>query len=207
MKKHTAILIILLLTASCNFPGLGTKQPVSEGVVFSDGGQTCNNLLYPLIPGNQWIYRISSASSTSQVGITVAKVEGSQATVDMLDINTGVVTKTTADCAGTAITNFPLMTIKLIVGNYLNGELELEHLSGVFAPQNAELEDGDASWDGNFIAHGSVTAQDTEGSIKVTVEESPVELKFQTLGHEAVSVPAGTFNNALKVQRGHDRRC
>ena len=110
------------------------NQPAIPEDAFLD--QTCNNLLFPLVMGQQWVYRIYSESETSQTGLTVSKVQNNKATVDALDINTGVITKTTAECDGTAILNFPLMTIKLIVGNYLDGEIELEHVSGVFAPAN-----------------------------------------------------------------------
>jgi hypothetical protein len=149
------------------------------------------------------VYRISNQGDTSQVGLTVSTVENARATLDALDISSGVVTKTTADCDGTAILNFPLMTIKLIVGNYLNGELELEHVSGVFAPATDVLnvEDAGVTWKGDYIAHGNLSAQDSEDNLTVTISDSPVTVSWETLGREAVTVPAGTYVNALIVKR------
>ncbi len=205
MKRLFTILLIVLL-AGCNFPGKNSGAAtgdthVSPEVALVD--QTCNNLLFPLQPGRQWVYRITSQGDVSQVGITVSGVENNQAILDALDINTGVITRSTAECEGTAILSFPLMTFKLIVGNYLNGEMELEHVSGVFAPANDELhfDEGLLTWEGDYIAHGNVSAQDEEDNLTVTISDSPIKVTWTTIGYEAVTIPAGTYENALAVKR------
>lgn len=205
MKKLSVLFLVVLL-AGCNFPGKNSvtdstdQQEIPEDASLD---QTCNNLLFPLVTGQQWVYRIFSEGETSQLGLTVSEVQNNQATVDALDINTGVITKTTAECDGTTILNFPLMTIKLIVGNYLDGEIELEHVSGVFAPANDQLnaENNVVTWEGDYIAHGNVTAQDSEDNLTITLSESPIKVAWETIGRETVTVPAGTYANALMVKR------
>jgi hypothetical protein len=205
MKKFSVLLFIVLL-AGCTFPGTNSNPGSSEiQATLEDASmdQPCNNLLFPLVMGQRWVYRIYSAGETHQMGLTVSGVQKNQATVDALDIGTGALTHSIAECDGTAILNFPLMTIKLIVGNYLNGAIELEHVSGVFVPANDLLnEEMDAvTWEGDFIAHGEVTAQDSEDNLTVTLSESPIKVSWETIGREAVTVPAGTYANALTVKR------
>ena len=211
MKKISILLLIVLLTG-CNFPGKnsGTDSGDSQAVpedTFLD--QTCNNLLFPLVTGQQWVYRIYSESESSQMGLMVSGVQNNQATVDALDIDTGVITKTTAECDGTAILNFPLMTIKMIVGNYLDGEIELEHVSGVFAPANDLLnaENGVVTWEGDYIAHGNVSAQDSEDNLTITLSESPIKVAWETIGREAITVPAGTYAKCPHSKTHDDTGC
>jgi len=174
---------------------------------------TCANPLYPLVPGYQWIYQVSGEqeSDPGKIGLTVEKVEENKATVNALDMTTGVITQTIAECDGTAILNYPSMTLDMILSGYLEGEINTEYVSGVFSPSFEDFiaNNWALTWDGDYIAQGDICVQDEENQMTVIIKDSPVHLDWETAEndtpvHETVTVPAGTFENALKVTRDMD---
>jgi hypothetical protein len=174
---------------------------------------TCANPLYPLVPGYQWIYQVSGEqeSEPSKIGLTVEKIEENKATVNALDMATGVITQTIAECDGTAILNYPSMTLDMILSSYLEGEINTEYVSGVFSPSFEDFiaNNWALTWDGDYIARGDIRVQDEENQMTVIIKDSPVHLNWNTAEngtpvYETVTVPAGTFENALKVNREMD---
>jgi len=213
-----AILAIMAVTLACGATGTPTTvedaappllQPVATNT--PDYSDPCANVLYPFIPGRQWIYQKISVDEsiatpdplTSKFGISVESVSNSQATLNALDLATGAATRTTADCQEGAITNFPLMTLGSLFGSYLAGDIAVEYVSGVYAPSIIELEASawDMEWVGEYIVSGDVTLASEGDAITVTLSNSPVTLTWQNAGQETVTVPAGTYENAYKVTR------
>jgi len=170
----------------------------------------CSNPLYPLITGNQWIYQISSAEADepSRIGLTIEKVDENQATINSLDMTTGIITQTIAECDGTAIKNFPMMTLSMILGGYLDGDINTGYISGIFSPSTQELSTSNwvMAWEGDYITQGNLEVQYEEEQMTVIIKDSPLHLNWNSGEngapvYETVSVAAGTFENALKVRR------
>ena len=174
---------------------------------------TCANPLYPLVPGYQWIYQVSSEQENEpgKIGLTVEKIEENKATVNALDMATGIITQTIAECDGTAIQNYPMMSLSMILSGYLDGEINTEYVSGVFSPPYEDFVTNNwaLTWDGDYIAQGDIRVQDEENQVTIIIQDSPVHLNWNsaengTPVYETVTVPAGTFENALKVTREMD---
>lgn len=175
----------------------------------------CDNVFYPLVPGNQWVYRVNQeeteiavtpdpADNANQLGITVASVENSQATLDSMEMSTGVITQTLVECENGAIKNFPLLTLSIIFGDQVNGSVNAEYQDGVFAPPQADLVSKDwiHTWEGNYLLKGNFQAQSEEDMVTLTIADSPLKLLWETEGiREPVEVPAGSFPNAIRVER------
>ena len=115
-----------------------TTQPTEEPVFVDalvqpppiDSGP-CGNVLYPMIPGNEWIYQITTSEDSSQIGVTVTQVNGNQATLNALYLDNGITSETTIDCDDGAILNIPIVLLGFIYGD-LDGFFEIEHINGVF---------------------------------------------------------------------------
>jgi len=192
-------------TAASPFAGPSpapTETPLPSG--------PCVNPLYPLVEGTQWIYQVSGKEGTepSKIGLTVERVEGNKALINALDMATGVITQTVAECDGTAIQNYPSMTLSMILSGYLDGEVDTEYVSGVFSPPYEDFiaNNWALTWDGDYITQGDIQVQDEEDQMTIIIKDSPVHLNWKTSEngapvYETVTVPAGTFENALKVVR------
>lgn len=223
-KNHPLIflLVIAFLLSGCLLgrnpsapPALPSQTPTPSPTPTETPPPSglCANPLYPLLTGHQWIYQVSSEqeSEPRKIGLTVEKVEENKATVNALDMTTGVITQTVAECDGTAIQNYPSMTLSMILSGYLEGEINTEYVSGVFSPPYEDFVANNwaLTWDGDYIARGDIRVQDEENQITIIVKDSPLHLNWITAEngapvYETVTVPAGTFENALKVNREMD---
>lgn len=217
------LLILLIVTLACgrsSDPVSGTDQPVVDGPssmtdapVASAPPGPCDNILFPFVPGTQWIYATktddtSTPEAPSQLGLTVQKVEESIATIDALDVSTGVITETLARCDNGAILNYPALTQKMLLGGALASDFNLEYVSGVFAPAESVFIDNNwqVQWEADYIANGTVTVQADGEDLEIILQDSPVHLTWQTAGagdaaFEPITVTAGTFDRALKTMR------
>jgi hypothetical protein len=58
------------------------------------------------------------------------------------------------------------------------------------------------SWNGDYILKGDFNAKVDEDEMALTINDSPMHMDWQTQGvHEAVEVKAGSFPDALRVER------
>jgi hypothetical protein len=206
-------LVILLAALACGRqagPAAGYQGPAALDPTWTSApapAGPCANVFYPLVPGYQWIYKLDDGDDQmdddTRLGLTVSSAEGSQAQVDMLDISTGLVTHTTADCRDGAIINYPALTLGTLFGDIVTGELAVTYVEGIFMPAEADFAAAgwDLDWTGDYIASGAVTVQDEGEAITSTLQESPVHLEWSMDGQETVTVEAGTFANAYKVTR------
>ena len=172
----------------------------------ADGG-ACANTFYPMIPGYQWIYEITSQGETSQISLTVTEVNGNQATLHMLSLATGVTSETIIECNNGAILSFPVIMLGFLMGE-VDGNLVIEHQSGVFAPNYATLseQNWDAEWSGEYLASGIIEAQIEGNQASGKLEESPLSAQWNTPGagetiFESVNVRAGEYPKAIKLER------
>jgi len=196
--------------SSAQPPAQPSAQPPAQPSVQPTPGGPCYNVLYPFVPGYQWIYALDAQNGgkPSNLGLTVDKVENSRATINALDMSTGIITQTIADCENGAILNYPALTQQMLIGNAVASDFNLEYVSGVFAPAESAFTAANwlYGWVGDYIATGSIQVQDEGETMQIVLQDSPVHLAWQTAGSgdaafESVTVPAGTFDRALKIQR------
>ncbi|MEZ0394908.1 MAG: hypothetical protein ABWK53_00530 [Anaerolineales bacterium] len=220
MKAKFALLAILLVSAAaCGSQATSQATPQATETVSlptptatstPDYSGPCTNVLFPFLPDRQWVYQkrgmdetVTPDPLTSRFGLTVAGVNDSQALLRAVDLGSGATTETFAECQEGAITNFPLMTLGSLFGNYLAGDIQVQYVSGLFAPSASALEASgwNMSWQGEYIASGTVTFSVEGDQTTVLLSDSPVTLRWQNAGQETVTVPAGTFENAYRVNR------
>lgn len=163
----------------------------------------CTNVLYPMVLNQQWIYQITSEGETSKFGMTVSDVRENGATVDMLAYETGVTTSAEIECENGEILNFPNMMLGFLFGD-VDGDIELEHIDGVYAPsyETFEANDWEYKWETEYLASGQLTAVSEGEMLNATLDDSPVRMEWESEGErETVEVEAGTFENAYVIDR------
>ena len=217
-KKHLAPLIILLIifTLACSLfnpdivgedkTNLPEKEVEAETVPESaaQNDNPCNNVFYPLVPGSQLIYKIDTSEGESQIGITTASVDSSEATVDMLDVSTGFITQSTIACDAGAIKQYPLVTLDSLFGDMIEGTLNMDYVSGDIAPAEETLSGNnwDMAWVSEYIMNGEMTFAAEGESTTIIINDSPVVMNWSiTSTGQTITVPAGTFTNVVEVKR------
>ena len=167
----------------------------------------CSNPLFPLVPGYQWVYQVTSEGETSKIGLTVSKVEGNKATVNALYYDTGITTETTIECDDGNIINFPVSLLGFLFGD-VDGKIEIEHVDGIFLPDYQSFEESlwDTSWTSDYVVSGLITATIEGDEATGRLYESPLHLEWetQTDGEDIfsdISVEAGDYDNAIHIIR------
>lgn len=207
MKRHhliPAIIAILLVTLACgNFPRLANgSQPTAIPSATQVPPNPCANVLLPFEPGNGWIYRVErEAEQDKQIGLTVSLVEGSQATLDMLDTSSGVVVRTIVECDDGAIMNYPTLSLGMLFSDDMQGDLIITYLSGVYMPAEEQFlaSNWNLAWEGEYRANGTLSMAYEGESMAITLDNSPLRMAWKVEGREPVNVPAGTFDQAYKL--------
>ena len=215
---YPLIAILIIFTLSCSFltPESAEEEnvtsaepeiiPTAEEVATKNPSQNlaCNNILYPLLEGQQMVYKSTSPEGDIKTGMTVATVEGNFATVDMLNMGTGITTQSTVECDAGTIKHFPAISMGTILGDMVAGEMTMEYVSGYVAPTEETLvaKNWDMAWESEYIMNGQITMEDEGESVTVTIDNSPVLMKWQTAGTgQSITVEAGSYNNVIKITR------
>ena len=167
--------------------------------------KTCKNILYPARPGSQWTYYVNTPRRSGNVTMSVGSVDARQATVDAVELNTGATARTYVQCDQDIILNFPLLSGQKILGDMVNGTMNVDYVSGVLAPNEAAFTASNwaLSWLIQYRVYGNGMVNYNGRNFYFDVAPSNIQMTCQTLGagnvsFETVTVPAGTFN-ALKV--------
>lgn len=163
----------------------------------------CNNIFYPLIEEQQWIYLLTIEDEETKFGLTVSDVDASEATVDMLAYETGVTTATEVLCEEGAILYFPNMMLGFLFGD-VDGDLEIIHEDGLFMPSEGVLfnDDMEYEWETELSASGTLTAIADGDELTAILSDSPVIMDWEFKGEqEEVEVEAGVYADAYKVTR------
>lgn len=172
-------------------------------------GGACANVLYPLIPGYQWVYEITSEGETSQIGITVTQVNENTATINALYIDTGITSEATIECQDGAIISFPTVLLGFIFGD-AEGTLDIHHEDGVFIPNYQALVDHNwkHTWHSQYTASGVIEAEIDGDLITGRLQESPLGMDWNTLDEnetefafDPITIKAGDFPQAIKLRR------
>ena len=221
----TLVLVTLFMLACNSLPFAGTnvspqntipEQEViivtSEPTIMSEpekaGNQKCNNIFYPLILENEWIYEFQGQEESSQMGMSVSELDSGDIVVNMLGLETGITSQTQIQCEDTTIVNFPLISMGLLMGNYLDGDIELTHVSGIFMPNESTFTDSNwiTSWQGEYSAKGSMYIDYEGDEAMVTLDDSPIRMQWSIPEEgqpttETITVQAGTFEDAARIHR------
>jgi hypothetical protein len=166
---------------------------------------TCKNILYPARPGAQWTYYFNTPKRKGDMTMRVLSVTGQQATVDATELGTSATLRTYVQCDQDIILNFPLLSGQKIIGSLVNGNVNVDYVGGVLAPNEAAFiaSNWALAWIVQYRIYGDGTLQYNGKSFSFSIAPSTINMTCQTLGagnasFENIAVPAGSFN-ALKV--------
>jgi hypothetical protein len=166
----------------------------------------CDNILYPLAAGRWWKYEIVRPDAIAIAEASVLAVEGNTASIDLLDQSRGTHTTFAVSCADGALAGFTAAEIGFLY--FPSGTSLIIHtVSGLLAPDGNELEsaDWDFAWNTDLLASGRMIVPDPSlGDVELVFQDDPLHIDWRTAGagaaaFESVTVPAGTFPQALKV--------
>lgn len=191
----------------------GPEPTESEAVVPPPPEEgACANVLYPLIPGYQWVYEVSWEDETSQIGVSVSEVSENEATVNAIYLGSGATTEATITCQDGAILGFPTILLGFLFGD-VEGSIDVEHQDGVFMPAHKTLEDNDWNYDwvSEYKASGIIEAEIDGDQVTGRLDESPLSISWSTLeegedsfAFDPVTVKAGQYPEAIKLH--HETR-
>lgn len=184
-------------------PSAGKSPPPGTP---ADSSGACDNILYPLAAGRWWEYEIVRSKTTTIAEAFVLAVEGNTASVDLLDQSHGTHTAFAVSCAEGVLTGFTAAEIGFLY--FPSGTSLIIHtVSGLLAPDKNDLEsaDWDFAWNTDLLASGRMIVPDPSlGDVELVFQDDPLHIDWRTAGagaaaFESVTVPAGTFPQALKV--------
>jgi hypothetical protein len=214
------ILILLLVTACQAFPQVATVEPtatnppptstptevppsptptftptsVPEGI--------CANILYPLLPGNEWVYQTSSTEGQSSMTFQVMGTLDDLASIHVVDQQAGIITDDTVRCADGAVVNLPMVFMSLMLSDYVDGVINTYQESGITAPSQKTFEENNwqYSWGAEKLVEQPIKVGIPELGSGHILRSNIIKFKSETTGmRESVTVPAGTFPQAILV--------
>lgn len=220
MQKRTILTLmfaaILLIAPACktedDAPPTDIDEPAvlleEAAPVLSAGSGPCNNVLFPMVVGNQWVYEATSLSgngdaTTSDYAWSISEGSADSVTLGTLFYDSGTVVSANVQCVDGAVENFPLTISNIAIGDS-EGAIEYTHVSGKYLPSLQELEAGNwqNTWQTVVNASGTILADYEGQGMTIVLEESPITMDWQILEKDvSVSVPAGDFNNAVRVNQ------
>jgi hypothetical protein len=160
-------------------------------------------VLYPLAAGRRWSYQVTRGDGTATIAASVTAVEGNSASIVIADPSGGYRSSITVQCLGDELSGFsPLETGVLFFAS--DASLEIQTVSGRLAPAEREFiaNDWNLSWTTGLTASGRMASGDPfAGGFEMIFRDAPGSIEWGINGPraESVTVPAGTFPNAVKV--------
>jgi len=212
-KTYTlfSTLLILLLLAACSAPSVSPTNPpptetapitlsetatlptatVESATPVAEQG-LCTNVYYPVREGATWTYK-STGGPAGEYSFTdtITAVREDSFT---LSTQIGDMTRAqewTCNAQGLAALQLGGAPAAMLNSQGIQMDLNVSNVTGVTFPN--QINPGD-QWQQTMDVAGNVTAFNEEAEATGTVQMS-----FNALGKESVTVPAGTFD-ALKVQ-------
>lgn len=218
-KKCLLVSIVLIFLASC---GGTTPAPLPTATLVPTSTQTevpptptatntpvpsgpCDNPLMSLNVGNRWLYQSTNPDGSSQRVLQVMRWDesvGLNAVITMENLATGVVDEDWVTCKQGEIEDFPLFFTSMMLDSYLDGVFNTYYESGTYSPAYAVFVENDwmYAWEARYLTEEGMCFRNSAfGSVCIN-RSSSMKLLFETEGvYESVTVPAGTFPQALKV--------
>ncbi len=165
----------------------------------------CKNILYPARPGNQWTYFVNTPKRSGDVNIRVVTVEGTQATIDATEVNVGTTVRSLMQCEQDIILSFPVLSVQKLIGEVVNGSMNVDYIGGVLAPNESAFRASNwaLSWVSQYRVYGNGSATFNGRNFNFSLSPSIINMTCQTLASgdasfENITVAAGSFR-ALKV--------
>jgi hypothetical protein len=203
-NTSTPIRVFITPVTSTNTPPSVTPT-VTLTSPASSNLNVCKNILYPARAGSQWTYYVDSPVRSGNVNMSVISVNGQQATVNAVDLDGDTSVSTNVLCDQDIILNFPLLSAQKLIGEMINGTMNVEYVGGVLAPNEAAFTSSNwaLSWIIQYRISGNGIINFQNRDFSVNIAPSLVQMTCQTLGtgdaaFETITVDAGTFK-ALKV--------
>jgi len=172
-----------------------TPIPELEGI--------CANILYPLLPGAEWVYQAGDPENMSFMRFQVTGIENGLAHLRMIDEQSGVTTEDTVRCRDKAIINLPLVYVSLLLSDYLDGVLNTYQESGITAPSLSTFEENNwqLTWEVEKLVEQPLKVELPEYGSGHILRSNIITFSSETTGiRESVTVPAGTFPQAILVK-------
>ncbi len=186
-------------------PTVTSTLPPSPSGFSSLDVSGCYNILYPVKPGQHWNYYVTAGSHSGNIGMTVGSVQGAFGNVNIANQSRGTNSNVQVVCDRDIILNFPFLNVETLLGNALNGTVNVAYVNGVLAPNEAAFTASNwaLSWVSQYIINGSGTIVYNGNTINMTIAPSNITMTCQTLASgdaafENITVAAGTYH-ALKV--------
>jgi hypothetical protein len=161
--------------------------------------------LYPARPGNQWTYFVNTPRRSGDVNLQVVSVDGTQAIIDATELNVGTSIRSSMTCQGDIILSFPALSMQKLIGEVVNGSMNVDYIGGVLAPNESAFVSSNwaLSWISQYRVYGDGSLTFNGSNFNFSVSPSVVNMTCQTLASgdasfENITVAAGTFH-ALKV--------
>lgn len=139
------------------------------------------------------------------MNIRVVTVEGTQATIDATEVNVGTTVRSFMQCEQDIILSFPVLSVQKLIGEVVNGSMNVDYIGGVLAPnESAFLSSNWAlSWVSQYRAYGNGAVTFNGSNFNFSLSPSVITMTCQTLASgdasfENITVAAGSFR-ALKV--------
>ena len=179
-----------------------TATPVPNG--------PCDNPLVPLGVGYQWTYRLYNPQGESGFFITSPEIQTGANVVVRLEYTDPEKLKSYPDsavCLNGAIVNYPLFVFNMLVSDYLDYYIDTYHMSVNYAPSYQELvwSNWRLDWQSVYLTESESTLQDPAGGPAMFIpKNTQMQVAFTTdKQFEAVSVPAGDFPQAFKLNQDY----
>ncbi len=161
----------------------------------------CYNIFYPLVAGQQMVYKTVTPEGETKTELTVVSTKDNFATVDMLNLQTGILSQSIIECDNGAIKNSPAVSMNMLQGVF-EGSLDVRYVDGYVAPSEETLaaNDWQMSWETSYIMNGDLSVTYNNDTFSIFIEDSPVTTKWETAATgQSVIVAAGAYENAVEV--------
>ena len=222
MKKLTVLILLGVLLASCGGPAATPVSPTDTPVPPTQTqvpptptptvtntpvpSGPCDNLLMALNVGNRWTYKVTSEGKVTSHRLTVLEEDtrnGINMVIEMVDETTGAVSRDMVTCKEGAIEDFPLFFLSIMLADYLDGVFNTYYEGGIYSPAFSEFSANNMllDWSAQYQTEDDIRFFAPQGGSDLKVlRDSDFDLYFHTTGaYESVTVPAGTFPQALVV--------
>ncbi|MCJ7435360.1 MAG: hypothetical protein MUO77_17915 [Anaerolineales bacterium] len=190
-------------TPTLSPPSTTTLPPPPASALSDVAG--CYNILYPVKPAQHWGYYVTAGSRSGNMGMTVVSVQGGFGNVNIVNQSRGTNSSVQVVCDRDIILNFPFLNAETLLGDALNGTVNVAYSGGVLAPNEAAFNASNwaLSWTSQYIINGSGSIVYNGNTFNITIAPSNVTMNCQTLASgdaafENITVAAGAYR-ALKV--------
>jgi len=184
------------------------ETEIQEEILQETASGPCNNILFPLTDGNEWVYEVKTvdengSSSTVEYAWSVSEQQPNSVTLGTLFYDSGTVVSADIECVDGAVENFPLTVSNIVIGD-MEGAITYTYVSGKYLPSQKELEAGnwENSWQTVVNSSGTITAAYEGETMTIILENSPITMNWQIQERDtSVTVPAGSFDNAVRISQ------